>query len=157
RVQRKILWNQFEILKHLEPQRSKDYRRHQETLESGYSSYYDDVMEMVSEDEADEHMQQETIKILEMFRALDQTKTRGWVPSNPDRAVFQGFDGNNDDHYHFARYLLETRELFEESGKRPHNSHSIATLPRYRKMMQAWQNCADPWSLSDQDAEAIIA
>lgn len=155
RVQRQILWNQLEILKHLDPGQAKHYGLHQETLYGGYSEYYSTVLECVAEKDADAGMQQETIDILNMFRALSNAMQRGWKPKNPSNAVFQGFDGNRDDHYGFAVYLLDKRNLFVESQGCPRNSHSSFTLQNYRRMVGDWKSCADQWSLTDAEADLI--
>ena len=155
RVQRQILWNQFEILKHLDPNQAKDYQLHQETLSGGYTEYYSTVLGCVAENDADANMQAETIDILNMFRALSNAMHRGWKPKKPDNAVFQGFDGNHDDHYSFAVYLLDKRNLFVESQGRPRNSHSSFTLQQYRRMVRDWKNSVDRWNLTDAEAELL--
>lgn len=155
RVQRQILGNQFEILKHLDPDPAKHYELHQETLYGGYTEYHSTVLECVAEKDADADVQEETIDILNMFRALSNAMQRGWKPKNPDNAVCQGFDGNHDDHYSFAVYLLDKRNLFVESQSCPRNSHSSFTLQQYRRMVRDWKNCADQWKLTDAEADLI--
>lgn len=156
REERLILWNQLEILKYLNPSARKDYEVSQETLSSGYTLYYSDVFNTITEAEEDEATQKDVLDILDMFRALHNAKLRGWAPSNPSRALFEGFDLNNDDHYGFADHLLGDRGLFAESAGRPRNSHSKASLPRYQKMMTAWKQAVDPYQLTDLEAEAVI-
>lgn len=152
---RLILWNQYEILKHLNAGNPRDYELKQEIVSSGFSREYHEIFTPISEEEADSHMQQETLDILGMFRALDRTKANGWVPSSPDRAKFEGFDGNNDDHYHYANYLLDHRGLFTESAPNK-NSHSSGTIEIYRRMLRVWKPLANKFPLDPADAERII-
>ena len=156
REHRLLLWNQLEILKYLDPAQRKNYEVSQETLSCGYTSHYSDVFRTVSEKEADKGMQQEVLDILDMFRALDKAKRRGWIPSDPSSSVFKGFDGKNDDHYGFADHLLGGRGLFAESAAAPRNSHSIGTLRRYRRLLAVWTHAADRHELTDVEAEATI-
>lgn len=155
KVQRQILWNQLEILKHLNPDETKEYELQQHTISSGYTMYYSTVLHAASEEEATREMQDETIDILNMFRALSNAMHRGWKPTKPDNAVFRGFDGNNDSHYGFAVYLLDERNLFEESQDCPRNSHSSLTLERYRLMLRGWKGSIDKWQLTDTEADLI--
>lgn len=50
---------------------------------------------------------------------------------------WNGFDGNNDDHYGVARTMIEDLGEFKDSRKGVNlNSHSQASLPRYRRMYE---------------------
>lgn len=48
---------------------------------------------------------------------------------------FSGFDGNNDPHHGIAHTLINDLERYSEFKDRALNSHSRATLPRYRTML----------------------
>lgn len=52
---------------------------------------------------------------------------------------FSGFDGNNDDHYGIAHTLINDLGLYSEFASRGLNSHSRATLPRYRTMLPKFE------------------
>lgn len=45
---------------------------------------------------------------------------------------FTGFDGNHDPHHGITQTLIGDLELYSEFRDHPMNSHSRATLPRYR-------------------------
>jgi uncharacterized protein len=51
---------------------------------------------------------------------------------------FTGFDGNHDPHYHIAHTLINDLGKFEQFADHPLNSHSQATLPRYRQIKQKY-------------------
>lgn len=48
---------------------------------------------------------------------------------------FTGFDGNHDPHHGVAHTLIKRLGLFDRFADRNLNSHSQATLPRYRNML----------------------
>jgi len=83
----------------------------------------------------------ETTDILWMWGILEHSlakltgdeanEAKGWRMTQ-----FQGFDGNNDDHYGIAHTLINELGEFEDFKNRALNSHSQASLPRYRAMYQ---------------------
>ncbi|WKT91479.1 YfbU family protein [Brucella anthropi] len=155
RATRLVISNQLEILKHLDPDQKEEYELQQEIIRSGYTSRYNEVFNDLSEEEADAKMQQEVWDILGMFRALNNARLRGWVASDPEAAKYEGFDANNDPHQWFAAHLLDNSDLFEESAPNK-NSHSVSTLPTYRRMLAVWKKSVDMYKLTDEEAEAII-
>lgn len=53
---------------------------------------------------------------------------------------FGGFDANNDPHYGVARTIIEELHEFRESRNGTNiNSHSQASLPRYRQMFDRFE------------------
>lgn len=88
---------------------------------------------------------QETCDILDMFRILtpsydklsDEDKARVQKEVDPfgNEYKFQGFDGNNDEHYGIVGYLVENLNRYGELNKHNLNSHSSMTLPTYRRML----------------------
>lgn len=155
RETRLIIWNQFEILKALYPTDADDLTRKQDIVASGYTSRYGDLMPQIDPDEADQVMQKEVIDILQMYRALEDAKVAGWAPSESRYSSFQGFDGNNDNHYAFAGFLLNTEGLFSESAPNK-NSHSSGTISIYRNMLARWDEIGRKYPLKPEEAEAII-
>lgn len=155
RATRLIISNQLEILKHLDPDQSEEYDLQQEIVRSGYTSRYNEVFHDLTDEEADEKMQQEVWDILGMFRVLSIAQHNGWAPSDPDAAKFGGFDGNHDPHHFFAGHLIDKSNLFEESSPNK-NSHSSSSLPRYRRMLAVAKKAAIFHELTDAEAEAII-
>lgn len=152
---RLIIYNQLEILKHLNPDNAAHYKRQQAVVESGYTSRYDEVFGAVTANEASTSMQDEVWETLSMFRALHNAKQQGWTPSDPARAKFEGFDANNDDHFYFASHLIDDCGLFVESAPNK-NSHNNGAISRFRRMMRVWNASADKSNLTPVEAEAII-
>lgn len=54
-----------------------------------------------------------------------------------DRIVFEGFDGNHDEHYGVASMFISTMGRWSEFRDYPLNSHSTV-LPKYRRMLAVY-------------------
>ena len=153
---RQIIYNQLEILKKLDPDNAADYKVQQEIVADGYTSRYSEVL-TVSKEEVSAAVQQEVYDTLEMFRALNTALKNGWAPENIEAAKFRGYDGNNhDEHYSFAHHILDVKHLFDESAPM-RNSHNIASVEKYRRMVAVWKTSAVTYELTNAEAEAIIA
>jgi uncharacterized protein YfbU (UPF0304 family) len=91
----------------------------------------------------------ETADILQMFTwidrsfdslsAPDKAKVEQGAGHNKHYLKFPGFDGNNDDHYHIASYMVDDLGRFDEYKGKDLNSHSIASLPKYKKMLPVYK------------------
>ena len=140
-----------EIYKHLEIKGEIDpdfvmdtvFSSHTWGLRWKYESLFDD------QDDEQPPAVKETCDILDMFRILtpsydelpDEDKAR--VKKEADLFAedykFQGFDGNNDDHYHIVGYLVNKLGRYTEVSKHNINSHSSMTLPGYRRMLSEFR------------------
>jgi uncharacterized protein YfbU (UPF0304 family) len=135
----------------------ESYAQQAEIIESGYTSLYSEVFGSTMEPELDAAIQEEVYAILNMFRALHPGHTAGatWNPSgNRYYQKFRGFDGNDDSHYGFARFLIEKTGRFEESAAE-FNSHGD-TLSVYRPMVERWKDLGRPFDLSEEQIDHII-
>jgi hypothetical protein len=56
---------------------------------------------------------------------------------------FSGFDGNNDPHYGIAQTMIQDLGLYSEFAGRGLNSHSRATLQRYRNMLPKYDKAME--------------
>lgn len=82
----------------------------------------------------------ETSDILDMwgfieraFAALTEPeKDRVKASNHGFEPVFTGFDGNNEDHYHIANFLVNNMNRFKEFAGRSLNSHS-ESITNYRR------------------------
>jgi uncharacterized protein YfbU (UPF0304 family) len=105
----------------------------------------------------------ETGAILDMFRGLDYALGRLTAEEmaglDLDRFKFEGFDGNNDPHYHIAHTMIDDLGWFDER-KPLLNSHSRASLPRYRRMLSKYEAEVDKAGISSltlDQLKAIVA
>lgn len=139
--QRQILANQYRILEKLNPN-NHSYWSYAEIMEYWYTKFYSTVFNYEHQDEFSTEVQNETMDILDMFRIinasvsnLSETEKEGLDLSH---MTFEGFDWNNDDHYSFLHFLIEIFGRYEDF--KCLNSHSIGTLPMYRRMLERYKN-----------------
>ncbi|GAA0100804.1 YfbU family protein [Paraclostridium bifermentans] len=143
--ERLILYNQYEILKKLDPDGEDLYDRDQEILINGYKINYPDLVCGFT-DETSEDISEFVIDVLQMYRILnnsynelnyeDKEKIRLYDIS------FKGFDGNEEiDYYKYADFYLNKLDRFDELKELEYfevNSHSNM-LDNYMRMVSSWK------------------
>lgn len=155
-AERLTLWNQYEILKRLNPDDTKEYETNQEILSSGYEQYYSEINPSIYEKTLKAEVSGEVEDILSMFRALKYSCLRLKYTPKSRFAEFEGFDGNDGGgHYGFAQFVRRTLGKWEELKDRPDNSHSSVTLDRYRRMHSTWQRLGGSYELTEDQIEEI--
>lgn len=165
RVNRWILYNQFEILKLLheikgETRDSKEYEKKQEIIGSGYEWHYNQISQHI-QSAMEYGDSEEVVTILQMYREIYRVCAHEVDCSDIDSPyrTFRGFDGNwETDYYVFARFLIEEEGRFTESAGDENNdlySH-FPTLPKYRNMLREWKLSDNPFSLTKADVIRIV-
>lgn len=146
--QREVLWLLHTLCANTSQNERSFHEQQAEAYRAGYVEFYNDRLN------EEEHAEQiETDQILMMFRVLNNACNNLSPPSElRDRLRFEGFDGNGGTHGSYARYL-NSRGMYEESNGQL-NSHSSATLPRYRRMLRVLNNRQSA-ELTIQDLEEI--
>lgn len=143
--ERLILYNQYEILKKLDPDGEDSYDRDQEILINGYKINYPDLVCGFT-DETPEDVSEFVIDVLQMYRILnnsynelkdeDKEKIRMYDIS------FKGFDGNEEiDYYKYADFYMNKLDRFDELKELEHfemNSHRNM-LDNYMRMVSSWK------------------
>ena len=90
----------------------------------------------------------ETHDILSMWSWIEHS-IRELEGADADEAAgfhhtqFSGFDGNNDAHFGIAHTMINDLGYYDEFAGRPLNSHSRATLARYRAMLPKYKAAMD--------------
>jgi uncharacterized protein YfbU (UPF0304 family) len=162
-TERKILINQFEILKKLDPCNSSHYEEQFEIVSKGYAGEYDSLLAGVYEElpksECDyvrDVLQLHSILLLS-FNELEDKE--GLTASDIE---FRGFDGNNEIARHgYAKFLNKREEWTEINGSK--NSHSMITMSLYPKMLQRWEEIGKEhgtdrkWRMTADDIKYVIA
>lgn len=137
-TERQILANQFRILSKLEKDDTQLYSLKIQILEQGYRRHYDKIFN-VAVTEACEEVCKETVEILSMFRYIFNA-----IPLLSDHEIesidffklrFKGFDSENDAHYHYAKFLIEKLEEWQEHRDMYLDSHDPETIEEYRKIL----------------------
>lgn len=155
-AERLTLWNQYEILKRLNPDDTKEYETNQEILSNGYEQYYSEIDPSISEKTTKPDVSREVEEILEVFRAIKfSCKRLGYTPKS-HWAEFEGFDANDGGgHYGFALFVRRTLGKWDELKDRPDNSHSATSLDHYRQMVRVWRRLDRSYELTTDQIEQI--
>jgi uncharacterized protein YfbU (UPF0304 family) len=164
-VERLTLANQFKILAlsgeagtDTDP---ADYNNKAEILLQGYTGLYHTIFEEV-EDEEPASVTNEVHEIFSMFRTIDNSIA---ALSDGDREQlgdlkklrFRGFDANNDDHYHQAKFMLERLDFYEEQQDAYLNSHDSSTLGDYMRQLAVFKEVREPMQNIDLAGLQAIA
>lgn len=140
-VERQLLTNQFRILSKIDPA-EKSTEAKIEILEKGYTGRYFELFDITIE-EIPLAICDETEQILNMYRRITTAMTTlsdaDKENINEDLIAFEGFDANNDSHYHYMRFMVEKLNLWKEYRGVLLNSHSPFSINKYRKMLD-YQN-----------------
>jgi hypothetical protein len=91
---------------------------------------------------------QETHDIFGMFQSIryatDQLPPAEQAPIRElPHFSFTGFDGNNDKHHHVASVMINELNLYPEYLGTQLNSHSQASLHRYRQMLEVYNEATE--------------
>ena len=156
-IERQILANQFKILANLEED-SEYYETKVEILERGFTGEYHEVFNVHS-DEVDYETCRETSEILNMYRrinnAIAELTDEEKAEMDLERIAFQGFDANNNSHYHYMSFMVEKLNKWQEHNGNYLNSHSEIPLMKYRKMLE-YQNSVLSGNKFDLDRNDLI-
>ena len=143
--ERLMLYNQYEILKHLEPEEKEMYEINQKILSSGYKFDYDELIDFL-DDETSVEISEFVYDVLQMYRCINDSYDELSEEEKKEFKIlntkFAGFDGNEEyQYYSYASFLLEDLGKYEESyegGKISVNSHRNM-LNKYTKMISKWK------------------
>ena len=130
-----ILHNQFEILKHVNPDDFSRYQEKQEILEIGSDTDCEELFNFLNG--TPNEVASEVWDILDMFKALtfSYDKLSDVADLKREDVLFSGFDGNEEcSYYIYAQWLIEERNKYQEFATCEVNSH-CNRLDVYRKMM----------------------
>lgn len=140
-VERQILSNQNEILKYLNPEEKDNYQENIEILTQGFELEYEGVFTVYPESNCIIYeICKETIDILNMFRLLkisidklgDEAKSKLVLP----QLSFDGFSANDDPHFRYAKFMIETQNKWQE--QRDVDLDSFGSINRYRRMLKIY-------------------
>ena len=106
---RLILYNQYEILKKLEPDRKEKYELNQVILLNGYSDRYEGILKGMIE-EADTRVLESVENTLHLYSALI-TSYKNLSKDEQDKIneedlAFKGYDSKSEEEYYKYAYFL---------------------------------------------------
>lgn len=142
---RLILFNQYEILKNLNPDEKKYYETNQEIIQEGFVYDYH-LLDSFLYEETPASVSEFVYEVLQMYRCIrdsyhnyDEKDKEEFEKLDPK---FRGFDGNEESEYYtYACFLLEKLGKYEESyegGKIDTNSH-CNMVDEYKEMILRWK------------------
>lgn len=135
-VERTILANQYRILAQTGGDDTNITKA--EILEGGFTGHYHQAL--LHDEEISAEICEETNQILNMYRAINAAYTQ-LTPEekdglNIDHIRFDGFDANGEGHYHYASFMIEDLDLWQEHAELYLNSHTSFSLVKYRKLLE---------------------
>lgn len=133
-----ILFNQYEILKFLNPDETDSYEQNQKVLEYGSESDIEELSSFLIG--TSEEVKKETFDILQMFRDLEDAYEKFFNSTSEYKysAKFRGFDGNEEPEYYcYCKHLIIDEDRYSEFKGRELNSH-FPVINRYRKMLNCY-------------------
>ncbi|KZN50017.1 YfbU family protein [Pseudoalteromonas luteoviolacea] len=155
------LINQFEILSIQNENDASHYQELIKILQSGYTIFYNQVFQHLSEEMSEESCQL-VLNILDLYRAIEDTRARTACKELDDhhRSTFLGFDGNGETEYMcFARFLVVEQGKFREQEqylqKNDNMNSHMPMIEIYRRMLIEAGNY-NIWQMSAEDALNIL-
>jgi len=127
KLERLVLFNQFEILKNLNKDNNfHDYETLQEIVSSGYEGEYHRLFAHLS-DGVPSYVTEEVIDTFIMYSLLKYSYSllseEDKKEINPQDLEWKGFDANHEPHYGVARFQLEYLKNWQDIGAVAINSH----------------------------------
>lgn len=148
-AERLVLFNQYEILKKLYPEKSDLYDRHQEVVERGFESLYHELG--IADATVSRATAREVEDILGLFNAI---KASGGANNNIE---FVGFAANqSNEHFSYADFLSKILKLPQEISKSADNRPELQ-LEKYRTMLKRWDEIGRKRELSADQIEHLVA
>lgn len=156
--ERLLLWNQYEMRKHIDPKSLEHCETVQEALQSGYKPCYDYVLERMEKNEITEEQAQFVYDVLNMFDALQRYEQASGTKIEYAHSRFSGFDGHGN-LVGFARFNVEALKRWDYLNIKNFDAH-MPIEPMYRRMLEVWLQNPLPdriTNLTQMHVDAILA
>lgn len=157
-IERLILWNQYEIRKHLSPDEAEHCENAQKALQYGYEPLYGQVLDQMDSDMFPQHKAEFVYDVLSMYDAFGRFAERVGKPIEQPFGKFVGFDGHGD-LVSFTRFIVERLEKWKWLNIKNFDAH-MPIEPVYARMLEVWKRKPEPdrvTSLTQEDVDAILA
>jgi uncharacterized protein YfbU (UPF0304 family) len=158
KLKRLELFNQFEILKHVDQDNLDHYENLQTIVSCGYEGEYYRLFEHIS-DEVSASITEEVKDTFDMFRQLNFSYSA--LSEEDKKAIdatklkWSGFDGNHEPHYSVAYFYIEKLKLWQELGEYAINSH-FTTRFLYPPMIEEWKKFKYGEELTKEQIQRIL-
>ena len=170
KAERLILANQFELLSMKDNNylSKKTCENYSTILLQGYELLYDDIFSGMDETVSSEKCRF-ALDVLSMYRIISSSYSNLESTSlTKEDIAFKGFDGNNEDEYHFAKFFINDMNRFKDLTDNEFmefNSHSTS-IPRYERELDVYndiisykkeENRFDHLSLTEKEISNILS
>lgn len=157
-AERLILANQYRMLMKLEPSQAEDYRQALEIVESGYEFLYETLDPALHTTSVGHDTAQEVCNILDMFGSFENSAKKLGMTAADLKVEFEGLDSDSHhEHYSFAMFMRRKLGRWSELETYPDNSHSSATLTKYRNMLTHWVEIGKPTELNREQLDLMAS
>ena len=153
------LYNQYEILKHLDKENCEHYEILQNIVANGYEGEYGRLFEHIY-NEIPSSLTDEVKDTFDMFRHMNFSYENLTEEEEKDIDVsklkWHGFDGNHEhEHFSAAHFYLNKLNLWEELGEHAINSH-FTTRFYYPPMIGEWKKYGYGSMLTKEQIQLIL-
>lgn len=153
KTERLILANQNKILAFLDKTNADSYNNNVEIAECGYEGLYHQLFGVIGDNNIISiAVYKETDEILSLFRLIknsfEKLSKEEQEKINLSAIEFEGFDANNDDHYHIATFMVEKLGLYKEFKGMELNSHTASSFENYRKLLSYYKDVKTDYPFS---------
>lgn len=159
-AERLILANQYQILRHLDPEHAGRYSQYADALLGGYEHEYAEIDNRLARGEGAMSRDDCTFvrDVMTMHDALQRTAASQDNEIERDDVIFRGFDSATEHKYvNYAKFLRgERRRLPNLKVKSIELDSGEAMTPVYQRMLNVYELAADPMELTREEALAIL-
>lgn len=159
KIDRLILYNQYEILRELslkngDQQQAERYEIFSTIVLNGYEYDYCQIFEGFSEYLL-KNKSKFVMDILALYQAI-YDKAKSLSVEEKDKygykLKFRGFDGNNEiDYFAYCKFVIKDQKKYPdlyENGSNELNSHH-EIVEYYKKLLKLWKDAGEPYELSN--------
>lgn len=156
-VERLLLWNQYEVRKHVDPSSAERCETVQEALQSGYQPLYELLLERMEGNEISEKQVKFVYDVLDMYDAFQRYEQASGEKIEGSLSKFAGFDGHGD-LVGFTRFIIERLGRWNTLGIKDFDAH-MPIEGVYGRMLEVWLAKPLPrrFSLTKDEVAEIIA
>lgn len=157
--ERLILINQYKILNFLNPENEGDYEKQIEILEYGYTFFYPDIEDEMTDNEC--HFVTDILTLYRLIEAYKRDNPQDKDITDHYWSHFKGFDGGDEISYMIlAKFIINKQNKFSEQKKYEEetdnfNSH-MRTLDKYGAMLSKWEELERNPEISKEDILTIL-
>jgi uncharacterized protein YfbU (UPF0304 family) len=160
KFERRLLANQYHILRLLDQSNADHYQKMQEALENGYASVYETLPYETINDVLPADESTLVIDAMDMYSAIQRSYDAldDKTGIEEERTKFPGFDSDFElAQLGYARFIVEWEGRF--THLKAHSEDFMGHTPmmdQYRRMTDVWKLAGNRYELTRDDITAIL-